>query len=179
MEAQQFLSGIQQVRAQSAQLQEQSTVKGQLGIAKSEAEIAKLKAEAAKESSVSIVKPAVYNAINKTFETMQNSKFSVSEDKNGNRQVRFIDGNPLDAGTSRLVNKILAEANVKVQNGEQIGAVSKYMADQFDRLSKTVDKKTSNLPIPNANAIKMLKNKPSLKRSFEQKYGKGSAAKYL
>ena len=157
-----------------------AAVKGQLGIAESKAKIAKLKAEAAKESSVSIVKPAVYNAINKTFETMQNSKFSVSVDENGNRQVRFIGGSPLDAGTSRLVNKILAEANVKVQNGEQIGAVSKYMADQFDKLSKTVDKKPSkNLPTPNADAIKALQNKPSLKRSFEQKYGKGSAAKYL
>ena len=78
------------------------------------------------------------------------------------------------------MNKILAEANVKVQKGEQIGAVSKYMADQFDKLSKTVDKKPSkNLPTPNADAIKALQKNPSLKRSFEQKYGKGSAAKHL
>jgi hypothetical protein len=48
------------------------------------------------------------------------------------------------------------------------------MADQFDRLSKTVDK-----PIPNADAIKTLQKNPSLKIIFEKKYGKGSAAKHL
>ena len=106
------------------------------------AKTARITAEAAKRTSESrttpTIKPAVYAEVRKVFESMQNAKFQVSVDDTGNRQIRFINGKPLDTDTRNKVNSILAEANQKVEAGQAIGTVSAFMKDKFKKLSETV-----------------------------------------
>ena len=125
-------------------------IKDGLSVEEMKAKIDKLKSEAEenrdKAAGTIRVKPGVYGEARKIFESMQNSKFQVSDDGKGNRQIRFLNGQPLDGDTRTKVNKILAEVNSKIEGGMQIGTVSKYMESEFKKLSRTVDDDKKAIP---------------------------------
>ena len=108
-----------------------------------EAEAKKITAEG---KTLTNIKPSVYAEVRNVFESMQNSKFQVSDDGKGNRQIRFINGQPLDGSTRNKVNGILGEANKKVEAGVKIGTVSKYMENEFKKLARTVDDDKKAIP---------------------------------
>jgi hypothetical protein len=129
-------------------------------IVKLKAEADKLSAEAAAEGKGVVIKPAVYNAVREAFDKMTESKFLITELKDGTKQLRFLGGKPLDSNTRSDVNKVLAEAYKKIQNKVEIGDVTTFIQQEFDKIivpkkSKTkVNPKDSSTYITGQTQIK-------------------------
>ena len=113
-------------------------VKDEKNLEELDAKIRKLKAEAGKLESEAdkgvVIKPAVYNAVREAFDKMTESKFLITELEDGTRQLRFLGGKPLDSDTRSEVNKVLAEAYSKIQDRAEIGDVTSFIQEEFDKI---------------------------------------------
>ena len=126
----------------SGLLQEVMSKKGQIKDLQNELASMKAKEESRRKELLiaegkkddTVIKPGVYNAVVSAFKTMQESKFLISENTDGSRSIKFLDGKPLDAQTRSKVNKVLSNALKKIEDKDEIGTVSSYIQEELDKI---------------------------------------------